>query len=111
MSVIAKFRREKGGAGGPPPGESARQAAQQASEAPALSAMDRAVKPQRFTPGRIIGALLILVVLAVGVFGYLRYGLTRTLSVSADRVTISTVEKGVFSDYVPVTGNVAPQDT
>jgi HlyD family secretion protein len=73
--------------------------------------MDRAVKPQRFTPARVVGALVILAVIAVGVFGYMRYGLTRTLAVSTERVTISSVVKATFSDYVPVTGNVAPQDT
>lgn len=50
-------------------------------------------------------------VLAVGAVGYLRYGLTKTLAVSTDRVTVSAVQKGTFSDYVPVTGNVAPLDT
>lgn len=111
MSVIAKFRQGKGGQTGASAPDSAKPAAQPASDAPTLSAMDRAVKPRRITPARVIGALLILGVLAVGVFGYVRYGLTKTLSVSAERVTVSTVEKGVFSDYVPVTGNVAPQDT
>lgn len=109
MSVIAKFRRDRaGGPGGETPKPESRQPD---SEAPTLSAMDRAVAPKRITPARIAGALVILLVLAVGVFGYVRYGLQRTLSVSAERVTMSTVEKGTFSDYVPVSGAVAPRET
>jgi HlyD family secretion protein len=103
MSVIAKFRRQR------PEGEA--QASAPKQDAPTLSSMDRAVAPKRITPTRIAIALVVLLVVAVGIFGYLRYGLQRTLSVSAERVTISTVQQAPFSDYVPVTGGVAPEDT
>jgi HlyD family secretion protein len=103
MSVIAKFRRQRA--------EGAEAPASQKPEAPALSAMDRAVRPKRFTPARIIGGGAILLVLAIGIFGYVRYGMQRSLSVSAERVTISTVAQAPFSDYVPVAGSVAPKDT
>ena len=104
MSVIAKFRRERAArTEGPPPAPK--------EEAPALSPMDRAVRPKRFTPARIGGAIVVLLVLAFGIFGYIRYGMQRSLSVSAERVTISTVQQAAFSDYVPVAGSVAPKDT
>jgi HlyD family secretion protein len=104
MSVIAKFRRQR------PEGAEAPASAPK-PDAPALSAMDRAVTPKRITPARIVGAVVVLLVLAVGVFGYVRYGMQRSLSVSAERVTISTVQQAPFSDYVPVAGSVAPKDT
>lgn len=102
MSVIAKFKRDRAA-----PGASG----SQSGDTPALSAMDRAVRPKRITPGRVVGALIIVAVLAVGVFGYVRYGLQRSLIVSADKLTISTVRQAPFSDYAPVTGSVAPEDT
>lgn len=107
MSVIAKFRRER-----PPPGDNAPGAAEGAPAAgPALSPMDRAVAVKRITPARIGIGLVVLLVLAVGIFGYVRYGLERSLSVSAERITLSTAMMAPFSDYVPVTGSVAPEDT
>jgi HlyD family secretion protein len=104
MSVIAKFRRQR------PEGADA-QAPAPKTDAPSLSSMDRAVTPKRITPARIIGAVIVLLVLSVGAFGYVRYGMQRSLSVSSERVTISTVQQAPFSDYVPVAGNVAPKDT
>lgn len=107
MSVIAKFRRDRQ----EKPAEAAQRGGETVGEAPPLSPMDRAVAPRRITPARVGAAILVLLVLAVGIFGYVRYGLQRTLSVSAERVTISNVQQAPFSDYVPVTGSVAPEDT
>jgi HlyD family secretion protein len=104
MSVIAKFRRQR------PEGSDA-QAPAPKTDAPSLSSMDRAVTLKRITPARIIGAVIVLLVLSVGAFGYVRYGMQRSLSVSSERVTISTVQQAPFSDYVPVAGSVAPKDT
>jgi HlyD family secretion protein len=73
--------------------------------------MDRAVAPRRMTPARIAALLVLLIVLAVGILGYFRYGMQRSLTVASERVTISTVQLAPFSDYVPVAGNVAPKDT
>ncbi len=104
MSVIAKFRRERPARPeGPAPGAQ--------EDAPALSSMDRAVRPKRITPARVGIGVVVLLVLAVGIFGYVRYGLERSLSVSTERITLSTVVQAPFSDYVPVTGSVAPEDT
>jgi HlyD family secretion protein len=104
MSVIAKFKRDRAGASPPPPPKPD-------PDAPTLSAMDRAVRPRRFTPARIAGGTILVLILAIGAYGYLRYGLQRTLAVSVERVSISTVREATFSDYAPVSGNVAPQDT
>lgn len=102
MSVIAKFRKQGEGAEPLPPEE---------ADAPELSAMDRAVHPRRFTPTRIAAVVLLLIVLAAGAYGYARYGLQRSLSVSTERLRISTVSTSPFRDYVPVTGNISPKDT
>jgi len=103
MSVIAKFRRQRPEAADAPP--------EAAPEAPALSAMDRAAPVKRITPARIAIAACVVAVLGAGIFGYVRYGMERSLSVSAERLTIAAVTSGPFSDYVPVAGNVAPKDT
>jgi HlyD family secretion protein len=73
--------------------------------------MDRRVRPKRLTPGRVLGVVVILIVLGAGAYGYVRYGVTRTLSVAAERVTLSTVRTATFNDYVPVTGSISPEET
>jgi HlyD family secretion protein len=73
--------------------------------------MDRRVRPNRLTPGRILGVVVLVLVLGAGGYGYVRYGLERSLSVAAERVTISPVRAAAFNDYVPVTGSIAPEDT
>ncbi|MGD2134135.1 MAG: HlyD family efflux transporter periplasmic adaptor subunit [Maricaulaceae bacterium] len=117
MSVIAKFRAKNAAAseaGGQNPGgeDAAADPRLQRQEAEAaLSAMDRRVKPPVFTFGRVLAVVIVLAVLGVGGYGYVRFGLERTLSVAAERVTVSNVELASFRDYVPVTGSVSPEDT
>lgn len=76
-----------------------------------VSVMDRRVRRSWFTPPRLVAIALSLAVATAGTFGYVRYGFARTLSVSADRLVISTVRPGAFHDYIPVTGNVQPRET
>ncbi len=76
-----------------------------------LSAMDRRIERRWITRSRVIGALAILLGAAVAVLGYLRYGIARTLTVSRDRVEISTVRLGEFREYIPVSGSVEPRET
>lgn len=101
MNVIAKFR-PKDSLGDDPAGRRADEP---------LSAMDRRVRPQRLTAGRILGVVVLLLVLGVGGYAYVRYGLERTLAVASERVTLSEVQTAPFNDYAPVTGSVAPEDT
>jgi HlyD family secretion protein len=76
-----------------------------------VSAMDRRVKGPRVTRGQLIGiAIVALFTTAVG-YGYVRYGLERTLSMDTERVVISTVQAGAFHDYIPITGSVQPRET
>jgi HlyD family secretion protein len=76
-----------------------------------LGPMDRSVRTGWFTPPRLAAIALSLVIAAAGTLTYVRYGLTRTLSIAAERVVISEVLNGTFHDYVPVTGNVQPRQT
>ena len=73
--------------------------------------MDRRVEKKRWTPKRI--ALIVAVAAFVGllVWALLAQGGGRRLNVEADRLTISTVERGTFQEYVSVTGNVLPLQT
>jgi HlyD family secretion protein len=76
-----------------------------------LSAMDRRIRPPWVTVPRVLVALLLFALLAVTAYAYQRYGLARTLTVSADRLTFATVGYGTFREYIPVTGNVVPRTT
>ena len=84
---------------------------EQAPADPAPTGMDRAVKPRRFRPATLALAAVILLAAGAGVFAYVKFGLVRSVSVSAERLAISQVRKGLFRDYVPVTGAIAPRDT
>jgi HlyD family secretion protein len=73
--------------------------------------MDRPVRPRRFRPALIALAAALLAAGGVGAFAYVKYGLVRTAIVSAEKLAISEVRTGLFRDYVPATGAVAPRDT
>ncbi|HTE43087.1 MAG TPA: HlyD family efflux transporter periplasmic adaptor subunit [Steroidobacteraceae bacterium] len=82
-----------------------------ADEAMSVSAMDRRVaQPFLTKPRMIVIAGALLFVSAVG-YGYVRYGLQRTLSMDTERLVISSVQPGSFHDYIPITGNVQPRET
>jgi HlyD family secretion protein len=75
------------------------------------SAMDRRIDQPLVTPRRVAiftGAALLL---ALSAYAYLEYGLTRTLTVGAERVTVSQVAYDTFREYIAVTGNVVPRTT
>jgi HlyD family secretion protein len=76
-----------------------------------LGPMDRRVASNWFTPARLAAVALSLAIAAAGAYAFVRYGTTRTLSIEAQRVVISSVATGAFHDYVPITGNVQPRDT
>lgn len=73
--------------------------------------MDRAIDPRparrkRWLIGGAVaaGAVLVLIVVLSG------FGRSRVRT-SADRVTVGTVEKGLFKEFIPVTGTVQPIKT
>lgn len=73
--------------------------------------MDRRVEKKAWPPKRI--ALVVGIVLFIGLIAWALLGQRggRRLNVEADRLTISTVERGTFQEYVSVTGNALPLRT
>ena len=76
-----------------------------------LSAMDRRIERRLITPRRIAVAVGIVMLLAITSYAYLRFGMSRTLTVGSERLTVSAVAYGTFLEYIPVTGNVVPRTT
>jgi HlyD family secretion protein len=76
-----------------------------------LSAMDKRIERKLVTPQRIAIAAGAVLLLALTAYAYVHYGLTRTLTVGSERVTVSKVSYGTFREYIPVTGNVVPRTT
>jgi HlyD family secretion protein len=76
-----------------------------------LSAMDRRIERKLVTPQRIAIAAGAVLLLAITTYAYVHFGLTRTLTVGSERVTVSKVSYGTFREYIPVTGNVVPRTT
>jgi len=76
-----------------------------------LSAMDRRIEPPLVTLPRIAVAAGVVLLAALSVYAYVEYGLTRTLTVGAERLTVSQVAFDTFREYIPVTGNVVPRTT
>jgi HlyD family secretion protein len=70
--------------------------------------MDRKIKKKKWPPKKIatyaIAGIFIIVVLYVLLFKMSK----STLNVRAERLTISTVERGPFQEYIPVVGTVLP---
>jgi HlyD family secretion protein len=75
------------------------------------SAMDRRIEQPLVTPRRVAIVAGAALLLALSIYAYLEYGLTRTLTVGAERVTVSQVAYDTFREYIPVTGNVVPRTT
>ena len=76
-----------------------------------LSSMDRRIERRLVTPQRVAIAAGVLLLLAVSAYAYVQFGLNRTLTVGAERLTVSAVSYGRFLEYIPVTGNIVPRTT
>ncbi len=73
--------------------------------------MDRKIEKKKWPPKKIAGVGLGAVfVLFVG-YVFLFQMNKSTLNVEAERLTISTVERGPFQEYIPIMGSVMPIDT
>jgi HlyD family secretion protein len=73
--------------------------------------MDKRIERKLVTPQRIAIAVGAVLLVAVTIYAYVHYGLTRTLTVGSERLTVSKVSYGTFREYIPVTGNVVPRTT
>jgi len=73
--------------------------------------MDRKIKKKKFTPKKIamysLAGIFVLFILYNLIFG----DSSKKLNVETDRITISTVQKGPFQEFTPITGTVRPIET
>ncbi len=74
----------------------------------ALTGMDRRIKKKKWPPRKIAlaasAAAFILILLYLFLFQFSG----SSLNVELDRITVSTVEKGPFLEYIPIQGSVMP---
>jgi HlyD family secretion protein len=82
----------------------------QRSEAVTGGAMDRVVERKRIDRRILIGGAAAALVLLVLLF-WLFAPSADSQSVNADRITISSVQQGVFEDFLPVRARVTPMVT
>ncbi|MEM1041795.1 MAG: HlyD family efflux transporter periplasmic adaptor subunit [Bacteroidota bacterium] len=70
--------------------------------------VDRRVEKKTWTPKRIALVAGVLALVALVAWAFLSQRGGRRYNVEADRLTISTVERGTFQEYVSVTGSALP---
>jgi HlyD family secretion protein len=73
--------------------------------------MDRRIERRLVTPQRIAVVAGAVALLAASTYAYVQFGLNRTLTVGAERLTLSAVSNSTFREYIPVTGNIVPRTT
>jgi HlyD family secretion protein len=73
--------------------------------------MDRPIKKKTWTPQRIGLGALVLAVLAFTAYTIAQGGGQSRLNVSRDKLSIATVSKGLFDEFIVVTGVVQPLKT
>ncbi len=71
--------------------------------------LDRAIKKSKW-PKILISAFAGLFIIAVALYMFMRSSDTR-LNVDPEHITISAVKKGLFQEYIAITGKVLPQNT
>lgn len=70
--------------------------------------MDRRIKKKKWPPKKIAGLSAIVLFIALVIYLlFFKMG-ESTLNVKAERLTISTVEKGPFQEFIPIIGEVVP---
>lgn len=70
--------------------------------------MDRKIEKKRWTPKRIIWLSVGVICIAVILYGFIFGDHRAKLNVDLERITISTVSRGPFQEFIPVRGNVVP---
>lgn len=73
--------------------------------------MDRKIRKKRWTPKRIAWMSAVGLFFAAVIYNFLLGDHSSRLNVEAERITISTVEKGPFQEFIPVNGTVLPLKT
>lgn len=73
--------------------------------------MDRKIKKKKWPPKKIAGLAAVVLFVVVVVYLFVFKMGKSTLNVKAERLTISTVTKGPFQEFIAVMGNVEPKYT
>ncbi|MDZ4682978.1 MAG: efflux RND transporter periplasmic adaptor subunit [Saprospiraceae bacterium] len=73
--------------------------------------MDRAIKKKTWTPTRIAIGVAILAFVAFSVYTLGFSGRQSALNVNKEKITVGEVQKGVFDEFIVVTGVVQPLRT
>jgi len=73
------------------------------------ASMDTVFKPRRFPRRRVIvGAMVVSAILIGALFYFVPRITGNTQSLPRDQITISSVTSGLFEDFIPLRGQVAP---
>ena len=73
--------------------------------------MDRMLEKKKWPPKRIITYGLSGIFAFIVIYNLLFGDTSSKLNVETEKITISTVSKGPFKEYIPITGNVIPIKT
>ncbi len=73
--------------------------------------MDRAIKKKKWTPQRIAIGIAALAFVAFSIYSIALAGRQSSLNVDREKITVSKVERGVFDNFIVVTGVVQPLKT
>jgi HlyD family secretion protein len=71
--------------------------------------MDRKIKKKKWPPKKIASLAAVVIFVFVIVYLFVFKLSKSTLNVKAERLTISTVTKGPFQEYIPIQGEVRPK--
>jgi HlyD family secretion protein len=73
--------------------------------------MDRKLEKKRWTPKRIAWLAVIAVGAGLILYSIIFGNMSSKLNVKVERITIATVERGGFQEFIPVTGMIIPIKT
>lgn len=73
--------------------------------------MDRKIKKKKWPAKKIAGLAAVAIFVFFVIYVFLFKLNTSTLNVKTERITISTVKRGPFQEFIPVMGNVLPINT
>lgn len=73
--------------------------------------MDKQIVKKKWTPQRIAIGLAVVGFVAFSIYTFAGVGGQSSLNVEREKITVSTVQKGVFDEFIIVTGVVQPLKT
>ncbi len=73
--------------------------------------MDRIVEDKHFIKPKYRAAIIIAIIIIIGIIILLFVDRTKSMTIEKDKVTIETVFRGQFDDYIQLSGQAAPINT